>query len=88
MDEIIKLSSRGSHNYLKKLIPKEKGDSKTYKLVTEEPNIKVRYLDSGQISIMPFGGPIIICGEMLIDAKAIVKKIDYILDYGHIITFE
>lgn len=92
MEEIIKLHSRsGNNNYLK-LLPKPDGtESKTYVLKVTYPYVRVGYLD-GSRTIMKFidpsGGPMIVEGEVLEEAKAKVKSIDFVKGYGYTITFE
>lgn len=88
MDEIINLKSRNSKNYLKKLTPKDGGDSKTFRLITEELIVKVKDLEGGKLSIMPSGGPPITSGEILSEAGEVVQNINYIPDYGYVITFK
>lgn len=38
--------------------------------------------------IDPSGGPMIVVGYELEEAKAVVKSIDFVKGYGHTITFE
>ena len=87
MDKVINLVSRGSTNYLKQLAPKEGGESRTFKLVTKEPTIRTGYVESGQLYIVPVGGPVIQVGEILSEAGERVKEIKHIPDYGYVINF-
>ena len=92
MDKIIKLHSRdNTNNYLKMLMNPDGSESKTYVLKTDTPSLRV-----GEVGgtcyihkfIDPSGGPMIVEGSLLEEAKAIVKSIDFIAGFGHTITFE
>ena len=89
MEDIIKLRSRyGAVNYLKK-IPKPDGtDSKTYVLKTNTPTLRAGEVQGGNKFIDPSGGPMIMVGYELEEAKAVVKSIDFVEGYGWTITFE
>ena len=87
MDKIINLVSKGSKNYLRQLTLKEGGESKTFRLVTKELKIQVGYLDNGQLFIIPFGGPVIMSGEILSEVGERVESIKHIPDYGYVIKF-
>lgn len=89
MEDIIKLRSRYRvENYLKKM-PKPDGvDSKTYVLKTDVPTLRVGEVQGGNKFIDPSGGPMIVVGYELEEAKAVVKSIDFIEGYGWTITFE
>ena len=41
----------------------------------------------GKKFIDPSGGPMIVVGETLKEAEAVVKSIDYTIGYGYTITF-
>ena len=80
MEDIIKLrSGYKAVNYLKKM------------LKTDVPTLRV-----GEVGgvchihkfINPSEGPIIIEGQELEEAKAVVKSIDFVEGYGWTITFE
>ena len=89
MKDLIKLKSRdGTKNYLKKLIKKDSSESLTYVLKTDVPYLRVGEVDNGKKFIDPSGGPIIIVGNYLEEAKAVVKSIDFVEGYGWTITFE
>ena len=88
MDDIIKLKSRCQNNYLKKMQPKEGGESYTYLLKVESYTVRAGYTEDNRYFIDPSGGPMIIVGELLEVAGAVVKSIDHIPDYGIAITFE
>ena len=92
MEDIIKLRSRyETVNYLKKMPKPDGSESKTYVLKTDTPSLRV-----GEVGgtcyihkfIEPSGGPIIIVGYKLEEAKAVVKSIDFVEGYGYTITFE
>lgn len=89
MEDIIKLrSGYEAGNYLKKM-PKPDGvDSKTYVLKTDVPTLRVGEVQGGNKFIDPSGGPMIVVGYELEEAKAVVKSIDFIEGYGWTITFE
>ena len=89
MEDLIKLKSRdGTENYLKKLIKKGSSESLTYVLKTNVPYLRIGEVDNGRKFIDPSGGPMIIVGNYLEEAKAVVKSIDFVEDYGWTITFE
>lgn len=89
MKDLIKLKSRdGTENYLKKLIKKDSSESLTYVLKTDVPYLRVGEVDNGKKFIDPSGGPMIIVGNYLEEAKAVVKSIDFVEGYGWTITFE
>lgn len=91
MDDIIKLETKGdNNNYLKKLKRPDNSESKTYVLKVSDPNIFVTkvYKHSGYYSIAAQGSNLIIVGEELKEAKAIVKSIDFTIGYGYTVTFE
>lgn len=88
MEDLIKLKSRyGSKNYLKKMIKKDGSESLTYVLKIDVPYLRVGKIDNGRKFIDPSGGPIIIVGDYLEEANAIVESIDFVEGYGWIITF-
>ena len=89
MEDIIKLRSRyGTVNYLKKMPKPDGTDSKTYVLKTDVPTLRVGEVQGGNKFIDPSGGPMIIVGNYLEEAKAVVKSIDFVEGYGWTITFE
>ena len=89
MKDIIQLKSGyGAKNYLKKMPKSDGSESKTYILKTDIPTLRVGYVQEGNKFIDPSGGPMIRVGHLLEEAKAIVKSIDFIKDYGYTITFE
>ena len=88
MEDLIKLKSRdGAENYLKKLIKKDGSESFTYVLKTDVPYLRVGEVDNGRKFIDPSGGPMIIVGDYLEEANAVVESIDFVEGYGWIITF-
>lgn len=89
MEDIIKLKSRyKEENYLKKLPKSDGSESKTYVLKTDVPTVRIGELNDGSKFIDPSGGPMIIVGSELEEAKAVVKSIDFVEGYGWTITFE
>lgn len=88
MEDIIKLRSRyGAANYLKKTPKPDGSESKTYVLKTDVPTLRVGKVQGGNKFIDP-GGPMIVVGYELEEAKAVVKSIDFVEGYGYTITFE
>ena len=89
MEDLIKLKSRdGTENYLKRLRKKGSSESLTYVLKTDVPYLRIGEVDNGRKFIDPSGGPMIIVGNYLEEAKAVVKSIDFVEGYGWTITFE
>lgn len=89
MEDIIKLRSRyGTVNYLKKMPKPDGTDSKTYVLKTDVPTLRVGEVQGGNKFIDPSGGPMIVVGCELEEAKAVAKSIDFVESYGWTITFE
>ena len=89
MDDIIKLHSRGNvNNYLKKMKRLNGEESKTYAIKTDIPIIRAGYVEEKRKFIDPSGGPMIVVGCELEEAKAVIKSIDFIEGYGWTITFE
>lgn len=86
MENIIRLRSRyGIKNYLKRLFEPYGSKSKTYVLETDIPTVRV---GEGNMFIDPTGGPMIMVGHKLEEAKMVVKSIDFVKDCGYTITFE
>ena len=89
MENIIKLKSRyRAENYLKKMPKSDGSESKTYVLKTDIPTLRVGEIQEGNKFIDPSGGPMIVVGHELEEAKAVVKSIDFVEGYGWTITFE
>ena len=89
MKDLIKLKARGyEKNYLKKLKRPDDSESNTYVLKTDIPTLRVGEVQGGNKFIDPSGGPMIVVGYELEEAKAVVKSIDFIEGYGWTITFE
>ena len=89
MKDLIKLKSRGyEKNYLKKLKRPDGSESNTYVLKTDIPTLRVGEVQGGNKFIDPSGGPMIVVGYELEEAKAVVKSIDFVEGYGWTITFE
>ena len=89
MKDIIKLRFRyEAENYLKKMPKPDGSESKTYVLKTGMPTLRVGEVQGGNKFIDPSGGPMIVVGYELEEAKAVVKSIDFVEGYGWTITFE
>ena len=89
MKDLIKLKSRGyEKNYLKKLKRPDDSESNTYVLKTDIPTLRVGEVQGVNKFIGPSGGPMIVVGYELEEAKAVVKSIDFVKGYGWTITFE
>ena len=89
MKDLIKLKSRGhEENYLKRLKKLDGSESKTYVLKVSTPYIRGGEVEGGKKFIDPSGGPMIVVGDYLEEAEAVVKSIDFIAGYGYTITFE
>lgn len=89
MEKIIKLNSRGdANNYLKMMMKPDGSESKTYLIKTDMPTLRMGYVNEKSKFIDPSGGPMIVEGSLLEEAKAVVKSIDFIAGFGHTITFE
>ena len=89
MEDIIKLCSRGgANNYLKKMKRLNGEESKTYVIKTDMPTLRSGYVEDKRKFIDPSGGPMIVEGSLLEEANAVVKSINFVVGYGHIITFE
>lgn len=89
MEDIIKLrSGYKAVNYLKKMPKPDGSESKTYVLKADMPILRVDEVQGGNKFIDPSGGPIIVVGYELEEAKAVVKSIDFIESYGYTLTFE
>ena len=83
MKDLIKLKSRGyEKNYLKKLKRPDGSESKTYVLKTNTPTLRAGEVQGGNKFIDPSGGPMIVVGYELKEAKAVVKSIDFVDGYG------
>lgn len=89
MKDLIKLNSRDkSENYLKKLIKNGNSESLTYVLKTDSPYIRTGKLNNGNEFIDPPGGPMIVVGDYLEEANAVVESIDFAEGFGCTITFK
>lgn len=89
MDKIIKLKSRyGSNNWLKRLNKTDGKDSKTYIVKTDSPTVRIGYTNDRKKFIDLSGGPFITEGSILEETGMKVISIDFIVGYGHVITFE
>lgn len=89
MKDIIELKSRGyEENYLKKLKKPDNSESKTYVLKVSTPYLRYGEVEKGVKFIDPSGGPMIVVGDYLEEAEAVVKSIDFTVGYGYTITFE
>lgn len=89
MEKIIKLHSTGeAHIYLKMIRKSDNKESKTYVLKTDIPTLKMGYINEKHKFVNPLDGPMIVEGEYLKEANAVVKSLDYVEGYGQTITFE
>ena len=89
MKDLIKLRLRGgAENYLKKLIKKGDSESLTYVLKTDIPYLRTGEVANGKKFIDPSGGPMIVVGDYLEEAEAVVESIDFVEGYGWTITFK
>lgn len=90
MKDLIELKSRGEeHNYLRKLKKADGSESHTYMLKTSTYTMRRSGLtDKKKKFIDPAGGPMIVEGEYLEEAEAVVKSIDHVMGQGYAITFE
>lgn len=89
MKNLIKLKSRGyEENYLKRLKKSDGSESKTYVLRVSTPFLRSGEVKGDRKFIDPSGGPMIIVGNYLEEAEAVVKSIDFTVGYGYTITFE
>lgn len=89
MKDVIKLKSRGhEENYLKRLKKLDGSESKTYVLKVSTSYLRSGEVEGGKKFIDPSGGPMIVVGDYLEEAEAVVKSIDFIAGYGYTITFE
>ena len=89
MEDIIKLRSRyEAVNYLKKMPKPDGTDSKTYVLKTDVPTLRAGEVQGGNKFIAPLGGPMIVVGCELEEAKTVVRSIDFVEGYGWTVTFE
>lgn len=89
MEDIIKLETTGENsNYLKKLKRPDGSESKTYVLKVTDPYVTITKTPTGgHASIGATGSNLIVVGEELKEAKAVVKSIDFTIRYGYTITF-
>lgn len=89
MKDLIDLKSRREeHNYLRRLVKLDGSESHTYMLKTSTYTIRNGLTDKKKKFIDPLGGPMIVEGEYLEEAEAVVKSIDYVIGQGYVITFE
>ena len=89
MKVLIKLKSMDcEENYLKKLKKPDGSESKTYVLKVSTPYLRSGKVEGGRKFIDPSGGPMIVVGDYLEEAEAVVKSIDFTVGYGYTITFE
>nr|DAH00698.1 MAG TPA: hypothetical protein [Crassvirales sp.] len=89
MEDIIKLETTGENsNYLKKLKRPDGSESRTYVLKVTDPYVTITKTPTGgHASIGATGSNLIVVGEELKEAKAVVKSIDFTIGYGYTITF-
>lgn len=88
MKDLIELKSRGEeHNYLRRLAKPDGSESHTYMLKTSTYTMRSGLTNKKKF-IDPSGGPMIVEGEYLEEAEAVVKSIDHVMGVGYTITFE
>lgn len=89
MKDLIELKARGEeHNCLRRLGKPDGSKSHTYMLKTSTYIIRSGWTNKKKKFIDPPGGPMIVEGEYLEEAGAVVKSIDYVMGQGYVITFE
>lgn len=89
MKDLIELKSRGEeHNYLRRLVKPDDSKSHTYMLKTSTYTMRSGLTGKSKKFIDPSGGPMIVEGEYLEEAEAVVKSIDHVMGVGYAITFE
>ena len=89
MKDLIELKSRGEeHNYLRRLVKPDGSESHTYMLKTSTYIMRGGLTDKKKKFIDPSGGPMIVEGEYLEEAEAVVKSIDHVMGVGYAVTFE
>lgn len=88
MEDIIKLHSRHGSNYLKMMKKVEGEKSKTYVLKIDRGYLREGITETLHKFIDPPGGPMIVEGHVLTEAKATVKSIDYAKGIGYLVTFD
>lgn len=89
MEEIIHLHSRdGDDNYLRRLRRANGEESRTYVIKAYVPAFKVGYIDGGKKFLSLMGGIMLVEGELLEEAGAVVSSIDFTEGYGYTVTFE
>lgn len=89
MEDIIKLNSRSDeNNYLKRLKKPDGSESKTYVIKVSNPYVRVGKTNDGKDFIDLSGGPMIVVGSELEEAKAVVESINFTTGYGYTISFK
>ena len=89
LTHVIDLQSKGiEKNRLRKLERCDHIPSQVYKLESTYPTFKSGMVDDLFKWVLPKGGPYIIEGEQLGNTEFMVKNIDYVFDYGFVITLE
>ena len=73
---------------MKRLKKLDGSESKTYVLKVSTSYLIGGEVEGGKKFIDPSGGPMIVVGDYLEEAEAVVKSIDFIAGYGYAITFE
>lgn len=89
MDDIIVMSSGdGDIHFLKKM-PRINGEeSRTYVVKTPSPFLRIDYGSDGRKFLRFPGGTILMEGEICEKTGTMVRFIDSIEGFGHVITFE
>lgn len=89
MKDLIELKSRGEeHNYLRRLVKPDGSKSHTYMLKTSTYTMRSGLTGKSKKFIDPSGGPMIVEGEYLEEAEAVVKSIDHVMGVGYAITLK
>lgn len=89
MKDLIKLISRdGDISYLERFPKGNDFKSSSYILKTNAPYLRTGKTANEGFFIDPSGGPMIVVGSTLFEAKAVVKSIEFMDDVGWIITFK
>lgn len=87
----IQLSNTGDNAYFHKAIRKHGFKNFKYSVLFHFSSLnkdRVKEVQGGNKFIDPSGGPMIVVGYELEEAKTVVKSIDFVKGYGYTITFE
>ena len=84
--KLILCPDKATEKYLKFTVKKDKSPSEMALLCGDILPTRCGYTSDNKLWICPYGGPIIIEGEKIIESLNKVKKIHYI-DYNYILEF-